>query len=95
MDFLIEEGIQEKLITDLESKYDESVIDLIEIECENIKDVIRFLKRIGIKKVDELMLGYIELFFKDVYVVKKTFDKYNIREVVNAINDDVTYIENI
>lgn len=95
MDFLIEEGFQEKLITDLESKYDESVIDLIEIECENIKDVIRFLKRIGIKKVDELMLGYIELFFKDVYVVKKTFDKYNIREVVNAINDDVTYIENI
>lgn len=95
MDFLIEEGFQEKLIYDLESKYDDGVIDLIEIECENIKDVIKYLKEIGIKNIDELMLGYIELFLKDVEEVKKAFDKFDIPDVVNAINNDVTYIENI
>lgn len=95
MNFLIEEGLPEKLIIDLESKYDESVLDLIEIESENIRGIIRFLKRIGIKRIDELLLGYIELFLNDIEVVKETFNRYNIPEVVKAINSDVTNIENI
>ena len=95
MDFLLEEGLSQKLISDLESKNDEGVIDLIKIECENVKEIIRYLKEIGIKRVDELLLGYIELFLKDAEIVKKTFNKYNISEVVEFINADVSYIENI
>ena len=95
MDFLLEEGLSQKLISDLESKNDEGVIDLIKIECENVKEIIRYLKEIGIKRVDELLLGYIELFLKDEEIIKKTFNKYNISEVVEFINADVSYIENI
>ena len=95
MEFLLEEGLSPKLISDLEAKNDEGVIDLIKIECENIKDVIRYLKSIGITKIDELLLAYIELFFKDVEVVKSTFEKYNVEEVVQKINEDTSYIENI
>ena len=95
MEFLLEEGLSPKLISDLEEKNDEGVIDLIKRECENIKDVIRYLKSIGITKIDELLLAYIELFLKDVEVVKSTFEKYNIEEVVQKINEDTSYIENI
>ena len=95
MEFLLEEGLSPKLISDLEEKNDEGVIDLIKIECQNIKDVIRYLKSIGITKIDELLLAYIELFLKDVEVVKSTFEKYNIEEVVQKINEDTSYIENI
>ena len=93
MDYLLNEGFSKDLIIKLESKYDESVIELIKLERENIKEIIKYFRRIGIKKIDELLLAYPELFFKDVKIIISTFKKYVISDLVKKINEDTSYIE--
>lgn len=95
MDYLLKEGFSKDLIAKLESKYDESLIELIKLERENIKEIIKYFKRVGIKRIDELLLAYPELFLKDVKIIISTFKKYVISELVTKINEDISYIEQL
>lgn len=95
MKFLLEEGFSTELVDKLEKKLDPATIELVEIESDNVIEVINYLKEIGIKDIETLIITYIELFTRDIDDVKKAFNKHNIEEVVNKINEDVFYIENI
>lgn len=95
MKFLIDTGLSPEIIRKLESTYDESALDLLKIESDNVIDVINYFKEIGIKDIETLLITYIDIFIRDVDDVKAAFNKHNIKEVVEKINNDIFYIENI
>lgn len=93
MNFLLEEGFNIELINKMINNYDESIIDQFIIEKENVKDVINYLKKIGIKDIDKLLQTRIEIFTKDINSVKDAFLKHNIKEKVEEINNDINNID--
>ena len=93
MDFLLEEGFQDDFIKKMRQRYDASVLDLFCLEQENVLDVIHYFQKIGIHVIDELLLTRIEVFTKDINEVKDAFLKYNIKELVGQINQDITTID--
>lgn len=95
MKFLIDTGLSPEIIRKLESTYDESALDLLKIESDNVIDVINYFKEIGIKDIETILITYIDIFIRDVDDVKAAFNKHNIKEVVEKINNDIFYIENI
>ncbi len=95
MKFLIDTGLSPEIIRKLESTYDESALDLLKIERDNVIDVINYFKEIGIKDIETILITYIDIFIRDVDDVKAAFNKHNIKEVVEKINNDIFYIENI
>lgn len=95
MKYLIDTGLSPEIIKKLEAKYDESALDLLKIERDNVIEVINYFKEIGIRDIETLLITYIEIFTRDVDDVKNAFNKHNIKEVVEKINDDIFYIENI
>lgn len=95
MDFLLEEGFSEELIQKIKRNYDESAIDIFRLEQENVVDVIHYFQKIGIKKIDLLLQTRLELFTKDINEIKDVFLKYNIKELVDGINNDITLVDRI
>ena len=93
MDFLKAEGFRDDLIKKMRQRYDSSVLDLFVLEQENVCDVIHYFQRIGIIPIDTLLLTRIEIFTKDLNEVKDAFLKHNIKQVVEAINQDITSID--
>ena len=93
MSYLIDLGFSNTIIDDIKKKYDDSIIDLIKLDSDNITEIVNYLKEIGIKEVEELFSSYIELFLRDIDEVKDAFNKHNIDEIVNKINEDITNIE--
>ena len=93
MNFLLEEGFEEELIEKMRKKYDESTIDIFRLERENVCDVIHYFQRIGIEKIEDLLLSRIEIFTKDINEIKEIFLKYNIKQVVDEINKDLNTID--
>ncbi len=95
MKFLLEEGFSQELIDKLILKYDEGILDIFQIEKNNVIDNIRYLKQLGIKRLEELILFRIELFTKDPEEIKEAFDKPNWKEIVEEINEDVLNIDKV
>lgn len=94
MKFLVEEFNQE-LEDSLRLKYEESILEVFELNKDNVLKVIDYLKDIGVNNIEELILYKLEFFTKDVDVIIKRFNEYNIGEVVDSINEDITNIDNI
>ena len=95
MKFLLEEGFTQELIDKLILKYDEGILDIFQIEKNNVIDNIRYLKQLGIKRLEELIVVRIELFTKDPEEIKEAFDKPNWKEIVEEINEDVLNIDKV
>ena len=95
MQFLIENGFKKSTIEKLQEKYDESILDVVSLEEENVKEVINYLKQIGIQNIEDLMIYQIELFTKDIDKIKKHFDKPNQYQMVEKINEDVMNIDKV
>ena len=93
MDFLREEGFSEDVIKKMRQRYDSSVLDLFCLEQENVVDVIHYFQKIGIRPIDLLLQTRIEVFTKDINEVKDAFLKYNIKEIVGLINQDINTID--
>ena len=95
MDFLLEAGFSEDLVNKIKQKYEESILDIVRLDQENVLDVINYFQEIGINKVDQLLLSHIEVFTKDIEEVKTAFQKYNLGEIVEKINKDISVIDYI
>ena len=95
MQFLIDKGFNLSLLRDLEEKYDEAILDVVEMEEDNVIEVIDYLQEIGIKYIDSLMIYDIGLFTTDINKVKEAFEKQNIPEFVRDINDDIVNIDRL
>lgn len=95
MDFLLDYEISGKTIDNLEKNYEESTIDIFKLEKDNVIEVIKYFKKIGIKNIEDLLLYNITLFTKDIETLKKAFNKHDIMEFVYKINEDITNINKL
>lgn len=95
MKFLLDLGIKENTINSLIKKYDEGVLDVVKTESDNVEEVIKYFKEIGIIDIDSLLIFDITIFTKDIDYVKEIFENQNIRETVKLINNDISYITKI
>ena len=92
MDFLKEFDVSEETIIKIE-KYNERtmIFNFICSKDEVIKN-IEYLKSIGIKVIDLLLIYRLELFIIDSNKVKEAFDNYDITTLVQLINEDINAI---
>ena len=95
MQFLLDKGFDSSLLRSLREKYDEAILDTVDIEEDNVIEVIDYLKEIGIKYIDSLMIYDIGLFTTDIDKVKEAFEKQNIPEFVREVNDDIVNIDRL
>lgn len=95
MDFLIEKGFDKALIDKLLKTYDRNIIELFKLEEANVIDIIDYLREIGVKNIDKLLLNYIQIFISTKDKVQSAFEKYDIVKIVEEINDSVENIEKI
>ena len=93
MDFLLEEGFSNHLLSEITKKYDSAILDQFSLEEENVKDVIHYFQKIGINRIDLLLLNRIEIFTKDINTIKDAFLRHNIKEMVEQINEDINRID--
>lgn len=93
MNFLLEEGFPKETIEKIKNHYDESMIEQFILEEENVKDVIHYFQKIGIKEIDLLLQTRLEVFTKDINSIKDAFLRHNIKEQVELINQDINNID--
>lgn len=95
MDYLKKIGISTETIKKITDKYDESVLELIDIEQHNVKQVIDYMEKIGIKNIEGLLLYSIEIFTKNIEEIKNIFEQDNQEWIVKTINEDITMIDRL
>lgn len=91
IDFLIISGIKSQTIEKIKEN-PSNVYDL-QVNKEECIKIITFLRLIGINDIDGLLLNSLGLFFKTKDEVVELFYKYNIQQLVNAINQDINNID--
>lgn len=91
IDFLIISGINKQTVDKIKEN-PSNVYDL-QINKEECVKIITFLKLIGINNVDGLLINSLGLFLKTKDEVVELFYKYNIQEIVSAINEDINNID--
>lgn len=95
IDFLIECGINRKTITEIKNKYNESTLFDLSCNEDDCLKIIKYLKEIGIKNIDELLIYEIDIFKLPFIELVKKFGKFNVPLFVSFINDDISAISNI
>lgn len=91
VDHLIMCGISKKTINKLKERESEFYcLSLNEEECVKI---ITFLKFIGITNIEEILLYRLELFLNSKKEVMEMFEKNDIKETVNKINENYENID--
>ena len=91
MKFLIDLGISEEAIGALK---DANLYDL-QMNEKKITEIILFLKSMGIKNLDELIIYELRILYMDLEQVKKAFNIPNQEEMVDLINNDIMAIDEI
>lgn len=95
MDFLLEYGITKDTIKKIKENNEESTCFYCMIHEENVKEVIDYLLSIQIEVIDNLLTDRLELFFLPKEEIKKRFETYNTKVLVQLINEDISVINNV
>lgn len=91
IDHLIMCGISKKTIEQLQKR--ESEFYCLSLNEEECLKIITYLKFIGIVNINEIFQYRLELFLNTKKEVIEMFEKYNISELVNKINDNYENID--
>ena len=91
IDFLIISGIKKQTIDKIKEE-SLNVYDL-SINKEECIKIITYLKIIGLKNIDEILLNNIGLFLKTKDEIVELFSKQDINHLVNLINENVSNID--
>ena len=91
MEFLIILGIKRSTINIIEQN-PSFVFDLT-ANKEECSRIISYLKLIGVKNIDSLILYKQDLFLKTKDEVSSLFNNFEIRNIVDKINKDITNID--
>lgn len=92
MNYLRELEITDEVIEEIRKNNDESIIQNLIYDQENVLEVIKYFKEINIEVIDELLIRRPELFSIDCECIKKSFNKYNLEVIVSLINEDLNAI---
>lgn len=94
MNYLINLGISEETLNKIIEVNGNAIILSIECNEESITNIINYLKYIGIKNIEDLLIYEIDFFLNDFEEIKKKLRRENVMDIYN-INMDFTYIEKI
>lgn len=86
MEFIDENTL--KRITEING---ESIIYTIETNKENISEIIDYLKKIGVKPINELLIYEFDFFLMDIDSIKNKLNN----ELIENINNDYICVEEL
>lgn len=91
IDFLLISGVKKQTLDKL--KENQSNVYDLSVNKEECVKIITYLKLIGIKVIDELLLNSLGLFFKTKEEVTQLFIKHDLNKIVELINMDSSNID--
>ncbi len=94
MNYLMNLGFSEEIINKIIKQNGDAIIPSFECNKDNIVNIINYLKYIGIRNIDQLLVYEVDLFLKDYEEIKKKIRVEDFETIYN-INNDWIYVENI
>ena len=94
MNYLIDLGIKQETIDRIIELNSGAIIITFECNQEKITNIIKYLKYVGIKNIDDLLIYEVDFFLKDFEEVKRKI-RIEDYETIYNINQDWAYIEEI
>lgn len=95
MEFLLNYGLEWKDLEELTKKFNNSLINNIINQKENVIKIITFLVQNNVDIIEELLLSYLELFTYSIDTIKIKLDKLKDTfgdNWLEAINEDVSLL---
>ena len=95
MDFLKIYGLSEQDINIIKNNNYESVLNVILYNKIYVCEVIDYLLSIGITvpTLAQILSDRLDLFLRPVDSIKVSFDKFNLKNIVTIINDDIANLK--
>ena len=95
MSFLMDYGLTNEDIEEIEKRNDEAVLKNILLNKKNVMDIIEYLKDVGINisVIKEIFVYQIGIFFRTKDEIKDVFDEYEIDSIIKSLNYDVNTID--
>ena len=91
MEFLKELNINENTLNRIIEQNSESIIYTLETNKKSIKEIIDYLKKSGIKPINELLIYEFDFFLMNINTIKNKLNK----EVIENINNDYISVEEL
>ena len=91
MEFLKELNIDKNTLNRIIEQNSESIIYTLETNKESIKEIIDYLKKIGIKPINELLIYEFDFFLMDINEIKNKLNN----ELIENINNDYICVEDL
>lgn len=95
IDFLKKCGISSATLDEILKVNVDANIYNFSCNQDEVVKIIDFLKNIGVKEIDALLIHKIDLFFMTLDDIMLMFNKNDINLVVKKINEDYLYIDNL
>ena len=95
MSFLMDYGLTNEDIEEIEKRNDEAVLKNVLLNKKNIMDIIEYLKDVGINisVIKEMFIYQIGIFFRTKDEIKDVFDEYEMDSIIKSLNYDVNTID--
>lgn len=93
MQFLIDKGFDENIVFKIIDKYDNSILELIRLNKDNVELIIDYFNSVKIQNIDYLMLYRIELFMMEFSYLKEVFTKFGILRIIKLLSEDISNID--
>ena len=95
MEYLIDLGFTDYDISDIKNDNESNIIKNLELNKDNVIEIIKYLMEIGLEKttIKDIFRNQVNLFFKTLNEIKKSFDEYEIDTIVKSLNFDANNIE--
>ncbi len=88
-------GISDELVNKLTDSYGQTIVDSLEININNVYKVYKSLNMMGVKKVDDLLLGRADLFLMDYEDFLNILEKKGIDNIADLLNEDLNNVNDI
>ena len=90
-DYLVVAGFSKDTIKKLEN-YD-GILFSLESNKDEVIGICNYLRRIGIKDIDSIILYRPYMFLETESSINYFFNKFNLEDIVNKINDDYSNVD--
>lgn len=88
-------GISDELVSKLTDSYGQTIVDSLEININNVYKVYKSLNMMGVKKVDDLLLGRADLFLMNYEDFLNILEKKGIDNITDLLNEDLNNVNDI
>ena len=95
LEFLKDYGIEDSVILEIEKVNTSTNIYNLNCNEYDAGKIINFLRELGVRCINQLLVNKIELFFFRYDDVKRLFYKYDLYKLVELINQDYNIVDKL